>query len=47
MTPQLRAGYWPNGPTFAMPKDWSDAVLSEGVEFGKQRTKKQKLQNGE
>ena len=30
MTPRLVADYWPNGPTFAMPTNWSDAVLSEG-----------------
>jgi hypothetical protein len=30
MTPPLVASYWPNGPTFAAPKDWSDTVLSEG-----------------
>src|SRR5882672_1011120 len=38
MTPRLLAGYWPNGPTFAAPKDWSNAILSEGVEFGKTST---------
>jgi len=36
MTLHLAAGYWPNGPTFAAPRDWSDAVLSEGVESGRQ-----------
>jgi len=30
MTPPLVASYCPNGPTFPAPKDWSDAVLSEG-----------------
>ncbi len=37
MTPRPVAGHWPNGPTFPEPKDWSDAVLSEGVASGKTR----------
>jgi hypothetical protein len=35
MTPPLAASYCPNGPTFAVPRNWSNAVLSEGVESGR------------
>jgi hypothetical protein len=31
MAPALVASYWPNGPSFPAPKDWSDAVLSMGA----------------
>jgi hypothetical protein len=30
MTPPLVASYWPNGPTFAVPRNWSNAVLPKG-----------------
>ena len=30
LTPALVASYCPNGPTFAVPRNWSEAVLSEG-----------------
>ena len=31
MTPPLVASYWPNGPTLAVPRNWSNAVLPEGA----------------
>jgi hypothetical protein len=30
MPPPLVASHCPNGPTFAVPRNWSNAVLSKG-----------------
>jgi hypothetical protein len=30
MPPPLVASYCPNGPNFAVPRNWSDVVLSKG-----------------